>query len=211
MAWALLLGRDPEDTTMTSYPAVFDATPPERFDRVQLLVRLLVSVILGVIGISIGWVFLLVFLGLPVVAAIAVNARGPDGYLSRVGPELARGLRWLLSFEAYMSFLTDRFPVGEETLVRYEVTPVGVPTVSSALWRILSSLPEVLVLAVLGWVAAAVWLFSALFVLVTSEVPEPFRRFQMGLLRWQGRLLAYHASLVDVAPPYALDMGHEAA
>lgn len=192
---------------MSPYPAIFDVSLPERCERLQLVLRLLILIVLGLVGISLGWVFLLAFFALPGIAAIVVNARGPRHYLEQVGPSIQRLARWLLSFEAYMCFLTDRFPTGEEALVRYDVAPVGTPTPASALWRLVASLPEVLVLVALGWVGALVWLLSAVFVLVGAAIPPALLGFQRGLLRWQARLLAYHASLVDVAPPWALDMG----
>jgi hypothetical protein len=196
---------------MTAYPAIFDVRPPERFERIQLLLRLLVSIVLGIIGITLGWLFLVAYFALPAAAAIAINAYGADRYLDKVGPAIAGVLRWLLSFEAYMSFLSDRFPTGEESLVRYQVAPSGTPTPSSALWRLLASLPEAVILAVLSWVSCLVWIASALFVLLTTGIPASLLAFQRGFLRWQARLLAYHASLVEPAPPYALDVGPEPA
>ncbi len=35
---------------MTPYPAVFDAAPPERFQRLQLVLPVLVVAVLGLIG-----------------------------------------------------------------------------------------------------------------------------------------------------------------
>jgi len=194
---------------MSTYPVIFDVSLPTRHDRLQLLVRLLISIVLGIIGISLGWLLLVAYFALPAAAAIAIGSYGVEHYFARTAPAIARVVRWLLSFEAYMSFLTDRFPTGEESLVRYRVTPAGAPTPADALWRLLASLPEALILAILGWVAGIVWLISLVFVLVTEAVPAGLLGFQRGLLRWQARLLAYHASVVDVAPPYALDTGPE--
>jgi hypothetical protein len=192
-----------------SYPVLFDVTPPARHDRLQILVRLLVSIILGIIGVSLGWLLLVAYFALPVVAAVAIGSHGVEHYFARTAPAITRILRWLLSFEAYMAFLTDRFPTGEDSLVEYRVTPAGAPTAADALWRLAASLPEALILAVLGWVAGIVWLISLVFVLVRAAVPDGLLGFQRGLLRWQARLFAYHAAMVDVAPPYALDTGHE--
>jgi len=194
---------------MTSYAAIFDVTPPEKFDRVQLLVRFLISIVLGIVGISMGWVFLLAYFALPLTAAIAVNAIGAEGFQSRTGPVIEALVRWLLSLQAYMCFLGDRFPSSEETMVRYQVYPTGKPTMASALWRLLTSLPEIIVLIVLSIPASIVWVLSFLFVLFTAAVPGGLLAFQRGLLRWQARLFAYHASLVETAPPYALDVGPE--
>ncbi len=194
---------------MTPYPAIFDVSPPARSDRLQLVLRLVICAALGVVGVEGGALVLLLYLALPAAAAVVVQSRGADIYLSRTGPAIVRLLRWLLSFEAYMLFLTDRFPTGAETLVRYEVRPAGVPTPGGALLRLLTSLPEAIVLLLLGIVSGLVAFLGALTVLAAEKVPAPLLGFQRGLVRWQARLLAYHASLVDAPPPYALEGGSE--
>jgi len=166
-------------------------------------------VVLGLIGISAGWVFLLLYLALPVTTAVIVDTKGAEHYLGRTAPVIARLVRWLLSFEAYMGFLLDRFPTDEDSMVRFEVTPSGTPTPRGALLRLLTSFPEALISLVLGVVAGIVWCLSAVCVLVFERVPWSFLSFQRGLLRWQARLFAYHASLVDVPPPYSVDVGPE--
>ena len=190
---------------MSSYPAIFDVAPPARHERLQVALRVLISVVLGIIGISLGWVFGLMYFVLPALAAIVVQWDGPAHYLSRTAPGLVGLMRWLLSFEAYMLFLTDRFPMGGETLVRFEVTPTGEPTPASALLRLLTSLPELIVLMILGCVSGIICFLSLLTVLFAEMVPAPFLAFQRGVVRWQARLMAYHASLVAAAPPYALE------
>lgn len=193
---------------MTPYPAVFDVTPPARFDRLQLALRVVISVLLGLVNISLGWIFLVLYFALPATAAILVAGKGPATYLDRYGPTLTRALRWLLSFQAYMIFLTDRFPLpgkDEESLIRYEVRPLGTPTPGSALGRLLTSIPEVVALLVVGIAGCIAYVVSFFTVLFAGTVPAPILALQRGLLRWQARLLAYHASLVDVAPPFAVE------
>jgi hypothetical protein len=190
---------------MMPYPVVFDVTPPARFDRVQLVLRLLILMVLGLIGVSFGWIVLLLYLALPAAAALVIESRGAEEYLTRTAPGIERVLRWLLSITAYMSFLSDRFPTGEASMVRFEVSPTGVPSRNSALMRLLTSFPEAVILAVLALVAGMVAFVSFLFVLFTATVPDGLVVFQRAFLRWEARLFAYHASLVDVPPPYALD------
>ena len=190
---------------MMPYPVVFDVTPPERYDRVQLLLRLLILAVLGLVGVSGGWLVMLLYLALPLAAAIVIEGRGAEEYLVKTAPGIERMLRWLLSFSAYMTFLSDRFPTGSSTLVRFDVTPTGIPTRTGALLRLLISLPEALILAVLGMVAGVVSFVSCLCVLFSAQVPDALIVFQRGVIRWEARLAAYHASLVDIPPPYALD------
>ena len=49
--------------------------------------------------------------------------------------------------------------------------------------------------------------FGVVFILVTRGLPDLLYDFQRGVLRWQARLLAYHASLGEEAPPLALETG----
>lgn len=189
---------------MTSYPATFDVSSPPRFERLQLLLRLLILFLLALLGLRTGWIAMLVYVALPLVAALAIQSTGVTVYLERTAPSIVRVIRWLLSFQAYMLFVVDRFPTGDETLVDFAVTTSGTPTPGGAVMRLLSSLPEALVLMILGCFGCIVSLLSGLAVLFTERVPRSFRSFQIGWLRWQARLLAYHASIVDVAPPYEL-------
>jgi hypothetical protein len=48
-------------------------------------------------------------------------------------------------------------------------------------------------------------------VLIQENYPDGLYNFQRGVLRWEARLLGYHASLVDQYPPFALDTGPEPA
>ena len=121
-------------------------------------------------------------------------------------------LRWLIALYSYLGILTDRFPTEKpQEIVRYEVQTGGTPTVGSALLRLIYSIPSAIVLAVLGIVSGIIWLIAAVMVLVQENYPEGLYDFQRGVLRWEARLLGYHASLVDQYPPFALDTGAEPA
>ena len=50
-----------------------------------------------------------------------------------------------------------------------------------------------------------------MWILVRETYPAALYDFQRGVLRWQARLLAYHASLVDEYPPLAFYTGPEPA
>src|SRR5207249_10461076 len=112
---------------------------------------------------------------------------------------------WILAVLAYVALLTDSLPGGDEHPVRFQVDRSGSPTVGSALLRILYAIPSVIVLAILGFVGAIVWVIAVVFVLVEERYPDGLWRFQLGLVRWEARLLAYLASLVDRYPPFTLE------
>ena len=196
----------------TSYPVTFDVDRPEKLERPHVFLRILIAVILSILGGALGWIFGLVYLVLPVVAAIFISQRGSEGYLREDGPRVTGWLRWLVAFYAYLGILSDRFPSEKpEEIVRFEVQPGGTPTVGSALLRLIYSIPSALVLSILGIASAVIWVIAAVMVLVQESYPEGLYNFQRGILRWEARLLGYHASLVEQYPPFALDTEPEAA
>jgi hypothetical protein len=79
------------------------------------------------------------------------------------------------------------------------------PTVGSALMRLIKSLPALVVWALLCCIATIVWLIAAVSILVQRRYAAGLRTFMVGVLRYQARLLAYHASVVDSYPPFELD------
>ncbi|HEU4731698.1 MAG TPA: DUF4389 domain-containing protein [Kofleriaceae bacterium] len=188
-----------------SHPVHLDVTSPARFDRIQLLLRFAIAIALGWIGATSGWVTCVLFLGLPIYAAAYVSARGRQAYVTEHGPQLWRVLRWLLAFSAYMLLLVDRFPVSETGDVHTDLTYTGQPTTGSALLRLILSIPSGFVLALLGCVSFFLFLVGAVTILAQETVPSGVLAFQRGILRWQARLMAYHASLVDEYPPFSFD------
>jgi Domain of unknown function (DUF4389) len=184
-----------------SYPVVFDVDRPPSFGRVNLLLRLALLLVLGWISHPYG----LLWLGIPVVAAILVSQKGGQRYLDENGPTVTRVLGWIVAVLAYLALLTDRLPGGDEAPVRFEVERSGSPTVGSALLRIVYAIPSLIVLAILGFVGAIVWVIAVVFVLVNEQYPESLWRFQSGIVRWAACLFAYLASLVDRYPPFSLE------
>jgi Domain of unknown function (DUF4389) len=55
-----------------------------------------------------------------------------------------------------------------------------------------------------GWVVA---LIAAISILLSERYPEPLWNFHAGVVRWEARLLAHLASLVEPYPPFAFDTG----
>lgn len=196
----------------TEYPVTFDITRPEKFERPHVFLRILVVVILSILAGAIGWILGLVYLAVPVLAAIFISQKGPEKYLEEDGPRMTGWLCWVLALYAYLGILTDRFPTEKpEEIVRFEVKPQGAPTVGSALLRLIYSIPSAFVLGILGIVSGVILLIAAVMVLIQENYPDGLYNFQRGVLRWEARLLGYHASLVDQYPPFALDTGSETA
>ena len=188
----------------SSYPVTFDATRPERFERAQVFLRLLIIVLLSFLG----SIFPLVYLAVPVLAAVFISQDGGETYLKDTKMPLI--LRWYLALYTYLALLIDRLPTeAPERAFTFEWRNTGSPTVGSALLRLVLSIPSALVLVLLGIAGALVALIGAVYILIQEDYPDGLYNFQLGIMRWHARLLAYHASFVDEYPPFALDAGHE--
>jgi hypothetical protein len=199
------------DGTMATYPVFFSVARPERFDRVQLALRIALLVVLSIFGLTIGAISSLVYLGLPIVAAMAIRAHGPR-FLADGAPRFARALRAILGAYAYVMLLVDQVPEGDDERVAFAIEPDAWrespgPTAFVPLVRWLYALPSAFVLAILSVPAWIVWLVAAVMILFTEEYPKALHDFQCGILRWQARLYAYEAGLVEAYPPFTLDAG----
>jgi Domain of unknown function (DUF4389) len=186
-----------------SFPVTFDVERPPVFQRAHVFLRVGLLVVIGWIGHPFG----LLWLGVPVVAAIMVSQKGGQRYLDESGPIITRALNWILDLIAYLALLTDQLPGRGEHPVRFQIDRSGSPTVGSALLRILYAIPSLIVLAILTFVGAIVWLIAVVLVLVNEKYPDGLWRFLLGLVRWEANLLTYLASLVDRYPPFTLETG----
>jgi hypothetical protein len=193
---------------MPAHPVEVEVLSPPHFERLQLLLRIALAVMFGWIGITAGWLVCALFGALPLIAAIVVSTSSGERYLGEVAPRLWRVLAWLLELSAFMLLLVDRFPTGPaDDWVRITIRFTGKPTVGSALLRFITSIPSGFVLMLLWFVSGVLWVVSALLVIVGAPIPESILGFQRGVVRWNARLVAYHASVVEEYPPFSFDTG----
>jgi len=188
----------------SDYPVQIDVTSPPHFDRVQLLLRIGIGILLGWLGLTAGWLVCLLFGALPLIAAVAISSER-DGYLEKVAPQIWSVLDWFLRLSAYMLLLVDRFPTDEARGVVTAIRYTGHPTAGSALARLITSVPSGVFLMLLWFVSSVLWVVAALAVLLGLAMPRSILGFQRGVLRWQARLVAYHASFVAEYPPWSFD------
>lgn len=189
---------------MTTHPVRFHIEPTP-MERVHVVIRLLLLVALGAVGFSsLYWI---VYLAIPAGAALVLSQAGSERYLRDTAPRLVVALRWIAQAYAYLWLLTDRVPTGETGRAAdafdFDVECSGTPTPKSALMRIFTSLPALVAMIVLSFVAGFVWLFAAIAILVTRRMPAAAFEFLASTLRYQMRLVAYHASLTDAYPAIA--------
>ncbi len=187
------------------YPVTFDVARPQRFQRAQVFLRILIAIGMSWVLSFLG-VFGIIYLALPVASAIFLSQRNSERFLEEDGERIGQWLRWILAFYAYLAFLTDRLPTEKpQNWVRLDIVKGGSPSVGSALLRLVTSIPSALVLALMGIVSGLIWIIAAAWILASESYPQPLYNFQRGVLRWLARLLGYHASLVDRYPPFAID------
>ncbi|MDP9237864.1 MAG: DUF4389 domain-containing protein [Chloroflexota bacterium] len=191
---------------MTSYPVIFDVERQETYDKTQVVIRLVIVTILSILSIPIG----LIYLAIPVAAAVLVSQRGAARYFAEAETNIVRWLRFLMRFYSYLALLTDTFPNEEAGhAVHFSVTPIGTPTAGNILLRIILAIPHAIVLGLLGVVAGMLGVIAAIMILVQNSYPEGIFAFLRGYLRWYARVFVYLAGLADAYPPFALDTGPE--
>lgn len=191
---------------MTTYPVHFIVERPMRFTRVQLLIRLIAFLLLGMLSVSFGTIFAFVFVALPLYAAIRLASLGSaPAYFREDGPRVQKMLHWLASVCAWVGLVADKLPAREahETVSLSIEDTSPQPTVGTAVLRLVTGLPSALVLIVLGWIGMFVWVWAALSILFAERVGPGAFNYLVGLQRWSVRLLAYQACLVDAYPPFS--------
>lgn len=183
---------------MTTHPAQLQIETPQRMQRIHVLIRLVLLAALGTVGCS--SVYWLLYLALPGIAALLLANDGPEPYLADDAPKLVRVLRWLASAYAYLWLLTDAYPTAEGGPVDLQIEVGGKPTAGSALLRLLTSIPALLLLALMSFAATVLWLIEAIVILVRARPSAALSDFLALTLRYQFRLIAYHLSLVERYP-----------
>jgi hypothetical protein len=187
--------------SMSPHPVRFQVEP-SRLARVHVVIRLALLAALAAIGCS--SVYWLLYLAVPAVAALLVSRDRAERYLGDDAPGVIRVLRWLAGAYAYLWLLTDAMPTSEVGgPVELAVEVGGKPTANSALLRLVTSLPALLLLAILSMAAAMLWIVGAVTILATERVPAAITGFISMKLRYQFRFVAYHLSLVDAYPVLA--------
>lgn len=192
---------------MIDYPVHYEVAHPPRYGRVQLLVRLLVLVVLGWVGLSFTAMFTLAYVLLPIVAAIRLGAVGLDEEEARQDRRrLVNAIHWFAAVCAWLGLTSDRLPLARPgEIARLGVECSGRPTAGSALLRLVTGLPSALVFGLLAAIGVFVWLWGAVSVLLFARVGDGTFGYLVGLQRWIVRLLAYQASLVEAYPPFSFE------
>ena len=192
----------------SAYPVQLEVQLPERYDRIQLVLRILVCISIGLVHQSLGGLAAALYLLLPVLAAILISHRTGPGFIARDAAWIVNVLEWIVGFYAYMLFVTDRFPLESDTRCARIRVACGTPTLFDALARLVAGLPHALLLALLSIIAGILSLVMAALILIRGSAPATFQHFQRDYLARLARFFAYHASLIDVYPPFVSTSEH---
>ncbi len=190
------------EATVGGYPVQISFERPERYQRVHLLLRIGIWIILGWM---VNTVVAILYLAGPIISAVLVAQRGGDEFHSTYGETYEKVVALLTGISAYLYLGTDQFPTwGADASVKYRYQPSGTPTVGSALLRIIMVIPHALVLWLVGIVALIAGVIAAVSVLINESVPGGLWTFLMGFVAWEARVLSYFLSMVEEYPPFSL-------
>ena len=125
-------------------------------------------------------------------------------------------LRYALRTYTYVAFLREEYPPftfdsssadpGDDPRVRVDVVPqLENRNRVTTFFRIILVIPQLIVLAVLGFATEIVLLIAFFAVLFTGRWPVGLRDFVIKVMRWGIRVQSYCLLLTDEYPPFALD------
>jgi hypothetical protein len=190
---------------MSPHPVRLVVEPSASRQRLHVLIRLAILVAICTIGgHSLGWI---VYLLVPAAAALRISQAGAARYLADDGPRITLILRWFARAGGYLLLLTDAVPTSAATSepshpIEFEIAAGGAPSVGQAMLRLITSVPALLLVALLGLLAIPVWLVGALAILIAGHLPSLLADYLALTLRYKMRILAYHLSLVDRYPSF---------
>ncbi len=195
---------------MVNHPVQLQVEHPRETERIHVVTRLAFLLAFAALGCSA--VYWALYLALPAAVAVVLIRKGGERYLAEDAPRIVRVLRWLASAYAYLWLLTDVLPTADGSPVDLKIEASGKPTATSALLRLLFSLPALVMLAVLSAASGILWVVGAVFILIRKRLPGVIADVLALTLRFQFQLVAYHLSLVERYPSLRADrVAHAAA
>jgi hypothetical protein len=191
------------DAASGQYPVRVRMERQWEFARIHVLFRLLAAFVLYVVVSPVMGLLLVVG---PVITALLANHARGDQFHERYQANYLKALQFIVDLNDYLLVTTDSFPEwGVKGPATVEVNPSGHPTFGSALLRIITVIPHMIVLALLGAVAGIFTLLAMVTVLLDASVPDVLWRFQTGFVNWYARALAYLYSMVEEYPPFQFE------
>ncbi|MBI2964992.1 MAG: DUF4389 domain-containing protein [Chloroflexi bacterium] len=193
------------EVTRPEYPVKLQVAEPAKLSRWLWIVKWLLAIpnwiVLGVVGIV--YVFTLFFAW---VAAVLLG-RYPRGLFDfNVG-----FLRWTTRLSSYtMGLVTDQYPpFAMRDIPEYPVRvtaeyPARLSRLK-AFFRIFLAVPHLVIVWLLNYVWAVLWLIAGVIILFTGRYQKDLFRFVVGIMRWNVRSTGYLILATDKYPPFSLE------
>ncbi len=188
---------------MTNQPVQLLVEHPRQTERIHVVTRLAFLLAFAALGCSA--VYWALYLALPAAVAVILIRKGGERYLTEDAPRIVRVLRWLAAAYGYLWLLTDVLPTSAGSPVDLKIETGGRPTATSALLRLVFSLPALVLLALLSAAAGILWVVGAVLILIRKQLPGAIADILTLTLRFQFQLVAYHLSLVERYPSLRAD------
>ncbi len=201
------------------HPIRYSVVYPERLSRRKGVQRALGALVSWIVPAGLGYVSAVLYLwlpviigslitvgviGLPLVMANRIRAKGRGRFLAEDGPVLERRSEYAIAAASYALFLTDASPkqaLGQS--VRLEFRRGGsFGWLHAAITPVLL-LPHIVMLAFFAFAFMLIVPVCAVWAIVFERYPRPFFGFTVGYLRWIARALGYWLSLTDRYPPFS--------
>ncbi len=186
------------------YPITFDVAPPAPQSRLTVFFRILMviphQIVLYFLQIAAQVITLIAWF------AILFTGKYPAGMYGFV----VGYLRWSTRVGAYSALLTGVYPpfALDDAMaypVRFSVQPqLEGRNRLTVFFRLFMVIPHLIVLALLGIVAALAWIAAWFVALFTGSVPEGIHNFLAGITRWSTRANGYALLLTDEYPPFSM-------
>ena len=211
-------------TTAAPYPVTLEVEYPHKLSRLSTLFRIFLYVPV--------FTFIWLAIGSPTISSFFAPFGGPfrGGFLrifvpvGGVGGAIWAAIivrqyipHWLFDFQValmrfevraagYVSLLTDRFPTfeGEYPINFNVVYPDRLNPWKVLIWKVITSIPHLIILAFLGAATVLVVVIAWFAILFMGSYPRGLHDFVAGVLRWQFRVQGYILSLTDEYPPFSL-------
>jgi hypothetical protein len=118
-------------------------------------------------------------------------------------------VRWQANVTAYMQLMRDEYPPFSFDAGTYPVAlNIATPTNLNRwapLYKWLLAIPHLIIIAVLGFLAAFAVIYAGIMVLISGKYPEGAFKFVVGVQRWSLRTTTYIFFMHDEYPPFSLD------
>ena len=189
------------------YPVQFDVEYPEKRDRLNVLLRLILAIPIVIVSVLIVGLYGTGTFGISLGTALTILFRKkyPRWWFD-FQLELAR---FYTRIDAYISLLRDEYPsTDEHQIVKLDI---AYPDAETQLNRVmplikwLLAIPHYVVLFVLSIVALIVIVIAWIAILIVGRFPRAMFDYVVGVTRWSVRVYAYAFMLTtDRYPPFSL-------